>query len=467
MLKKMFLGVLFAVLVSGLLIAGINFSVTKAMGYSSSGTTVGGIIWENTTWTLENSPYIITDTVQIPENVTLTIEPGVTVISNLGWRVNMFLLQGIIYAHGTPDSIITFDCGGDSNFIVVASKTGNTFADLDYCIIKNGTFFFGGGYAHLNMTHCEVVNMYENGGYLHPEKDTFIEYNLFKNCGGFQISTGGTHDSKYCKGSVYIRYNLFIGRSDYIQDAYTITSLGNYDPDNCNLIVEYNSFLNNSKVLKLMPEFDKASMSAPNNYWGTTDTSIIDSMIYDKNDDIRCAGFIEYLPILTEPHPDTPILLEDINVDINGIFRHDDDGKWRCYTNMTIKNNSYRNVTLSWIYLKATNITYTDETFEELNISGNETLNYVIEPEHELSLSWTMPEFGFTKEPKILWVLFKTPISEAYETITLTAVIPEFPPFLILPILMVLSIFAGILRRKPVPKHQNSNPFVCTKKVSF
>lgn len=202
-------------------------------------------------------------------------------------------------------------------------------------------------------------------------------------------------------------------------------------------------------VLKLPAGYDTAAMTATENYWGTNDTAVIDSMIYDKNDDIRCAGFIEYLPILTEPHPETPIMLEDVNVGINGVFRRDGDDKWRCYANITIRNNSYRNVTISWIYLNAINITYTDETFEELNISGNETLNYVIQPEQELSANWTITTFGFTKEPKILWVLFKTSISEAYGTITLTTVIPEFPSFLITPLFMVSTLLAvTVYRRK-------------------
>jgi len=66
MLKKTFLGVAFAIFVSSFLIVEINLKVIKAGDFDSSGTYVGGIIWENTTWALENSPYIITDTVQIP-----------------------------------------------------------------------------------------------------------------------------------------------------------------------------------------------------------------------------------------------------------------------------------------------------------------------------------------------------------------------------------------------------------------
>jgi len=287
-----------------------------ALSYESSSTPVGGIIWENTTWTLESSPYNITATIQIPDNVTLTIEPGVTVISNLGWRQDMFLLNGIIHAHGTADSIITFDGGGDSNFFVGISATKDTFLDLDHCLIKNGLSFFSSDLAQLNLTDSVLENTYEPSG-IYPAKHSLIEGNIFKDFCCLSISTGGSYDSSYLEGSVYIRYNLFIGERSFPgYDYYSIVSLGNYGnytPEPCNLTVEYNSFLKNTKMLKLYPGFDQASMSAPNNYWGTTNTSIIDTKIYDKNDDITCAGFIEYLPLLTEPNPNTPKLLVKAN----------------------------------------------------------------------------------------------------------------------------------------------------------
>jgi hypothetical protein len=50
-----------------------------------------------------------------------------------------------------------------------------------------------------------------------------------------------------------------------------------------------------------------ADMDASQNYWGTTNTTIIDSMIYDKNDDDSCSSFINYLPLLDIPDPQTPI----------------------------------------------------------------------------------------------------------------------------------------------------------------
>lgn len=41
--------------------------------------------------------------------------------------------------------------------------------------------------------------------------------------------------------------------------------------------------------------------------WGTTDESVIQSMIYDKNRDLNSAGVISYKPYLTQPDPATPV----------------------------------------------------------------------------------------------------------------------------------------------------------------
>ena len=294
MLKKMFLGVLFAVFVSGLLIGGINFNVTKAVEYSGSGTPVGGIIWENTTWSLENSPYIITDSVQIPENVTLTIEPGVSVISSTS--KDLFLVQGKIYAHGTLENMITFEGGGNSNFFyTVGSSEVHAYVDLDYCKIKNGRSLFPcNDYAHLNMTHCEIIDVLEP---CCPQAPTYIAYNLFKNWCSFVVGT-----SEYETEKIYITNNLFIGRSSFSDEYYTVKCIGH------GVVVKYNSFLDNDQVLQIYPYARSVEIIATENYWGTNDTDVIDSMIYDKKDDIRCVGFIEYLPILTEAHPDTPTL---------------------------------------------------------------------------------------------------------------------------------------------------------------
>ncbi len=98
--------------------------------------------------------------------------------------------------------------------------------------------------------------------------------------------------------------------------------------------------------------------------------------------------------------------------------------------------------------MNAINVTFVDETFEELDISGNETLNCVIQPEQEVSIGWTVTESGFTKEPKNLWMLSRTPITEAYRTITVTRMVPEVQSTLTLLFLLVATSIIAILTRK-------------------
>jgi hypothetical protein len=271
----------------------------------ATGTSVGGIIWSNTTWTLANSPYIITDTVQIPENVTLTLEPGVIVTSDLGWHENMFLLNGVIYAHGFPDAVITFDGNGNSNFFAALNANENTFLDLRYCIVQNGRSLYPntGVGAYLNVTYSTIRYVYEPSTIM-PTKDVFIEHNIFIDYCSFVAGGQG--------GDVYIRNNLFVGRSSFSGDEYYTVKCISHD-----VYVNHNSFFHNNKVLQLYPGFE-ASMNATENYWGTHNSTLIDSMIYDRNDDITCAGFIEYLPILTEPHSDTPKIPPKLSVTHEG-----------------------------------------------------------------------------------------------------------------------------------------------------
>jgi hypothetical protein len=63
-----------------------------------------------------------------------------------------------------------------------------------------------------------------------------------------------------------------------------------------------NNIYNNSVNLKNKEESD---WNFNNNWWGTTDTDLINQSIYDYYDDFNF-GKINYLPILTEPNPNAP-----------------------------------------------------------------------------------------------------------------------------------------------------------------
>jgi hypothetical protein len=148
-------------------------------------------------------------------------------------------------------------------------------------------------YGSFNIRYCRIINLTTYSYVWYPQRDIYIEYNTFINSAGFSVGHSGS--------SIYIRYNLFKGNRGPIVE--------NWASYAGQTIVKYNSFIDMTGIVLNLPSgYSDAAMVATENYWGTTDTKVIDSMIYDKHDDITCAGFIKYLPILTEPHPETPAL---------------------------------------------------------------------------------------------------------------------------------------------------------------
>ena len=96
-------------------------------------TNVSGGIYANTTWTLANSPYIVTDTVVVFPNVTLTIEPGVVV----KFDSTKFLdVRGTISAVGTQTDSITFTSSSANPSVGswrgILSWSQNSI-DIEYC----------------------------------------------------------------------------------------------------------------------------------------------------------------------------------------------------------------------------------------------------------------------------------------------------------------------------------------------
>ena len=70
-----------------------------------SGTVVGGPIFSDTTWTAANSPYNATNSIQVMNGATLTIEPGVTVRFAAG---KALAVNGRLIVRGTAESPVRF-----------------------------------------------------------------------------------------------------------------------------------------------------------------------------------------------------------------------------------------------------------------------------------------------------------------------------------------------------------------------
>lgn len=253
-------------------------------------TDVGGIIATDTTWGLNESPYDITSTVQISQEATLTIEPGVMVLNG------DIEVWGVLNAIGSEDSKISLGSVEISPGYGNYGDDGVSAINIQHAIINGGRPYCGDGYGSITLRDSTVTNT--DYIYLwYPQNDCYFERNIFSNAGGLSV---GSRDS-----NVYIRNNVF-----YDTSGYAIENWANYG--DAETIVENNSFLSTDRIALQLPSgYSSSAMYAVNNYWNTTNLSVIESMIYDKNDDLSCADYIEFEPILTEPHPDTPTL--DIN----------------------------------------------------------------------------------------------------------------------------------------------------------
>ena len=108
------------------------------------GTPVSGIISQDTTWTVENSPYIIESTVTLEATATLSVEPGVVVKL---WKSNLYA-NGTLLAQGTEQnpiyatSLCDDSIGGDTNGDGTASAPapadwGSVYLRNNGCSLSN------------------------------------------------------------------------------------------------------------------------------------------------------------------------------------------------------------------------------------------------------------------------------------------------------------------------------------------
>jgi len=112
---------------------------------ASAQTLVHGGIYNNTTWTLSNSPYLMDGNVVVFPGITLTIEPGVEVkVKENGLSGTQYYLEtrGTLNMVGQPGARITFSADtalttiGSWVGIVVKNSQGGTL-NYDYVSISN------------------------------------------------------------------------------------------------------------------------------------------------------------------------------------------------------------------------------------------------------------------------------------------------------------------------------------------
>lgn len=99
-------------------------------------TEISGNITSDTTWTLTDSPYIVTGTVQVLEGVKLTIESGVEVKFNKDTGLN---IDGKLISIGTSDAMVKFTSDQPNWLGIKFTDNASSDSVIKYSIIEYGS----------------------------------------------------------------------------------------------------------------------------------------------------------------------------------------------------------------------------------------------------------------------------------------------------------------------------------------
>jgi parallel beta-helix repeat protein len=315
--------------------------IGAAQGYEE----VSGIITSDTTWTKANSPYNLTGNMAINEEVTLTIEPGVTVNLNQYYiRVNGTLTArgtstdkihlndgyldftassagwneqtgtGSIIENAIVNSIISttevsliinnntitksLSLAGGSPIIAKNSidiVTGSDWLGRPVCpsnAISISDVFYLSNENTAQVVDNTIVGDFDNAAIVVGNGSPTIERNIISNSYGY----GG--DPGYGQSGIIISGDAhpIIKQNTIKQCANGISISGSPTPtivnNNIESITSFNLKMGSRTV----------NVDAADNWWGTTDTAEIDEKIWDYNDDFDL-GKVNYLPFLTAANP--------------------------------------------------------------------------------------------------------------------------------------------------------------------
>lgn len=251
---------------------------------AEEGTRVSGSLTGDTTWTKAGSPYRMVGTVTVPRDFTLTIEPGVTVVGQIGvW----FHVYGKLLAIGNVDEKITLDTA-----YIQSVSFPETFVHLE---------------------HANVSRAF-NGGYLVSGSKLYLDNNQFSN-GSISISTPKmvepTITNNIFHGNASISANLgsvdtVINRNTFLNTEETnSTNVRIYCGVDCtsNLLFSQNNFFGfNERAYFEITSNRIMTIDGSTNYWGTTDERLVSRYIIDANDNSNFRGELAIDPISYKPN---------------------------------------------------------------------------------------------------------------------------------------------------------------------
>lgn len=192
------------------------FALASFESMAGADTIVSGNIATNTTWSLTNSPYVVTNDISVGSNAILTIEPGVVVKINGAKSITVGNGSlGAINARGTAALPITFTsaaatpAAGDWGNIYFGAQTNTSLSVIDNVIVEYAGYYTS-SYAlslsaPIQITNSIIRKNKHEGVYIQGASAT-VTNSRFENNAGYAVAINytATASSPVLRNNTYL-----------------------------------------------------------------------------------------------------------------------------------------------------------------------------------------------------------------------------------------------------------------------
>jgi len=174
----------------------------------ANATYVEGTIAQDTTWSLTDSPYVVSKDTIISSGVTLTLEPGVEV--RFGGYFSL-IVEGRLLAFGEENNTITFTSNRDQPKAGDWNSTkfvGTELSVLAYCVMEYARSSIAVEDSRVTIENCEISHNSECGVYVTGDTQVTVQKNRISSNGN-GISLAGNWAS-----GVSVTENIVMNNSE-------------------------------------------------------------------------------------------------------------------------------------------------------------------------------------------------------------------------------------------------------------